>query len=1100
MSNTNGSNGACTDGSDSFYFLMKVTTTVPNAVVFSAVSLRQASFYTGFGYTERSEIHSNVGTPDDAGIAVEDNDFSKPGAADVYGLMNANIDWSAIAVEIKPLVLTTSGPLDQGPGGPILIVSSSSNPFTKYYAEILRAEGLNEFEVKDISQVSSWSLNNYDVVLLGEMPLSSSQVSMFSSYVSDGGNLIAMRPDKKLAALLGLTSSSSTLSNKYLLMASPTGSVSNLVSEPVQFHGSADLYTLNGAVSLATLYSTRTTPTSNPAVSWKSSGLSGGQAAAFTFDLARSIVYTRQGNPAWQKQLRDGNPGCLPNGAQPCTTGSVAPPIQSHNLFFGKASFDPQPDWVDFAKIGIPQADEQQRFLANLILLMNVNNKPLPRFWYFPRGKKAVVVMTGDGHTGSVPDGRFNTYKQMSPAGCSVANWECVRGTAFIYAASALTNTQATAYTADGFEVSIHTNTNCADWTSDSVLRFFYLNELADWRTKYASVPPPTGNRTHCIVWSDYSNQALVELNNGIRFHTNYYHYPGSWILDRPGFMTGSGMPMRFAMIDGAMVDVYQAVSHMTDQSFQSFPYTVNYLLDRAIGPEGYYGAFTTNFHVDGVISVESDAVVSSALARGVPVVSAKQMLTWLDARNGSSFRKLKYDNEVLSFSISVGTGSNGIQAMLPTTSNDGPLVRIRRNGSTISFTKQTIKGIEYAFFSADAGDYTASYNDDLTRPDATITSRVPEVTDSKTATFTFKSNESNGTFQCSLDSGPFTNCPSPKSYGSLSLGSHNFRVRSVDSAGNVDSTPDTYTWSIVTAVNIFTDTTVADFGGGTPDVNTYISQIGDGELNLTPTAGIEFSGSTLPAGWISRIISSGGTTSVSGGRGAADGADIATSAVFSPNHSLEFVATFTGDAYQSIGFLDPTNISVQALFTTFYGGVFFVRTNNGAGTAFDTPIPTFWLGAPHRYRIDWNTSYVVFSIDGVVVATHSTAYPGTMGVLIEDGFAGENVLSADWLRMTPYSPSNTFISRVIDAGASKVWASLVWTSTLPTGTSLTMSVRTGNTPVPDGTWSSFKTLTSGKQIGGNSRYIQYRVQMKTTDPAQTPTVSDVTVTQVRQQ
>ena len=33
----------------------------------------------------------------------------------------------------------------------------------------------------------------------------------------------------------------------------------------------------------------------------------GGQAAAFTYDLARSVVYTRQGNPAWAGQERDGD-------------------------------------------------------------------------------------------------------------------------------------------------------------------------------------------------------------------------------------------------------------------------------------------------------------------------------------------------------------------------------------------------------------------------------------------------------------------------------------------------------------------------------------------------------------------------------------------------------------------------------------------------------------------------------------------------------------------------------------------------------------------------------------------------------------------------
>ena len=44
----------------------------------------------------------------------------------------------------------------------------------------------------------------YDVVILGDMTLSPAQVSMFTTWVNGGGNLIAMRPDKQLAALMGL--------------------------------------------------------------------------------------------------------------------------------------------------------------------------------------------------------------------------------------------------------------------------------------------------------------------------------------------------------------------------------------------------------------------------------------------------------------------------------------------------------------------------------------------------------------------------------------------------------------------------------------------------------------------------------------------------------------------------------------------------------------------------------------------------------------------------------------------------------------------------------------------------------------------------------
>ena len=99
----------------------------------------------------------------------------------------------------------------------------------------------------------------------------------------------------------------------------------------MQFHGAADRYTLAGASTIATLYSDATAATSSPAVTVRSVGTSGGQAAAFTYDLARSVVYTRQGNPAWAGQERDGQA-----------------PIRSDDLFFGGS----QADWVDLTQSG----------------------------------------------------------------------------------------------------------------------------------------------------------------------------------------------------------------------------------------------------------------------------------------------------------------------------------------------------------------------------------------------------------------------------------------------------------------------------------------------------------------------------------------------------------------------------------------------------------------------------------------------------------------------------------------------------------------------------------------------------------------------------
>ena len=131
-----------------------------------------------------------------------------------------------------------------------------------------------------------------------------------------------------------------------------------------------------------------------------------------------------------------------------------------------------------------------------------------------------------------------------------------------------------------------------------------------------------------------------------MRLDTNYYYWPGSWVQNRPGFMTGSGMPMRFADPNGAMLDIYQAATQMTDESDQTYPFTPNTLLDNALGPLGYYGAFTANMHTDAATIPQNDALIASAQSRGVPIVSGKQMLTWIDGRNGVLVRRHRLEQQ----------------------------------------------------------------------------------------------------------------------------------------------------------------------------------------------------------------------------------------------------------------------------------------------------------------------------------------------------------------------------------------------------------------------------------------------------------------------
>ena len=79
----------------------------------------------------------------------------------------------------------------------------------------------------------------------------------------------------------------------------------------------------------------------------------------------------------WQNLLSTPVRATLP-GLGGKRTGATAHPLGSVDLFYGAYTYDPQPDWVDLDKVAIPQADEQQRLLANLIIQITSTKNPCP--------------------------------------------------------------------------------------------------------------------------------------------------------------------------------------------------------------------------------------------------------------------------------------------------------------------------------------------------------------------------------------------------------------------------------------------------------------------------------------------------------------------------------------------------------------------------------------------------------------------------------------------------------------------------------------------------------------------------------------------------
>ena len=84
----------------------------------------------------------------------------------------------------------------------------------------------------------------------------------------------------------------------------------------------------------------------------------------------------------------------------------------------------------------------------------------------------------------------------------------------------------------------------------------------------------------------------------------------------------------------------------------------------------------------------------------------------------------------------------------------------------------------------------------DTTPPNTRILAAPARSTRSRTATFRFRASEPS-TLICKLDRRAWLPCRSPKTYRNLKPGLHAFRVKGIDSYGNVETTPASRSWRI---------------------------------------------------------------------------------------------------------------------------------------------------------------------------------------------------------------------------------------------------------------------------------------------------------------
>ena len=145
-------------------------------------------------------------------------------------------------------------------------------------------------------------------------------------------------------------------------------------------------------------------------------------------------------------------------------------------------------------------------------------------------------------------------------------------------------------------------------------------------------------------------------------------------------------------------------------------------------------------------------------------------------------------------------------------------------------------------------------------------------------------------------------------------------------------------------------------------------------------------------------------------------------------------------------------------------------------------------------YRIDWSSTGFTYWVDGNQVASLA-ARETSLRARARDAGDDDTPLILDWMRVSADPANANQVSRVLDAHQMVTWDRLIYRADVPAGSSLQISIRTGNSATPDSTWSAWTQVAHGGRVDASSRYLQYRVDIVTRAPKKAPVLRDIGIT-----
>jgi hypothetical protein len=479
--------------------------------------------------------------------------------------------------------------------------------FGRYSGEILRAEGLSDYQEVELSEVTGALLARFGLVLLAGCGAVAGLAELLATYVQAGGRLILIRPPAELAPLAGLCPRWQATPGAALLVEAGPPGFGTFPYEPVQVAGPVDLFDVRpGTTVLARTVSGRWPVSSVPAIVERSLGQ--GRVLAFLYDLPHSVARLRQGDPDLAGHDTDGLDGVRPNDAQ---------------------------QWqIDAAGGHLPQAELHQTLLARAVEWLCP--WPLPRLWHLPGDAQALLVLTGD-LCSDRPDSDLVAEASMAEAGGG-------RLTYYLHQKASLEPQTAAALRRRGHSLSIHP---FAEPFSAPEMDATLARHLAAFETRFGGRPRTV--RHHRLQWLGWAEQAGIEQRHGLRMDLNF-------TTARPlrnGYLFGAGRPLPFVAESGEVLPVWQQPTHFEDDlvlggheislgvGTEEACALYDDLLDGA--RRRWHSVLAVNLHPANYAGYSGDwgrHLVAQTAARGVPIWDAERWLAFTEARAALRVRR----------------------------------------------------------------------------------------------------------------------------------------------------------------------------------------------------------------------------------------------------------------------------------------------------------------------------------------------------------------------------------------------------------------------------------------------------------------------------